>query len=140
MSFIWLGVVILLTFVECMTVGLTTIWFVVSALVSLLVSLAIDNFVLQFGIFVVLGTILLITTRPFLLKFLKTKEEKTNFDRIIGMEGIVTEEIAKNKIGEVKVDGKRWSAVSDRKIEKDSIVTILSIDGAKVKVKKVEEK
>ena len=128
MSYIWLGVVILLTLVECMTIGLTTIWFVVSALVALIVSLTNDNFVLQFGIFVILGIFLLITTRPILLKFLKPKkEEKTNFDRIIGMEGIVTEEISRNVIGEVKVDGK------------DSIVKILGIDGVKLKVEKVEE-
>lgn len=140
MSYIWLGVVILLTLVECMTIGLTTIWFVVSALVALIVSLTNDNFVLQFGIFVILGIFLLITTRPILLKFLKPKkEEKTNFDRIIGMEGIVTEEISRNVIGEVKVDGKKWSASSNKKIPKDSIVKILGIDGVKLKVEKVEE-
>lgn len=139
MSYIWLGVVILLTLVECMTVGLTTIWFVISGLVALLVSLAVDNFVLQFGIFVILGIILLITTRPLLLKFIKPKEEKTNFDRIIGMEGIVTEEINKNNVGEVKVDGKKWSAVSNKKIPKDSVVKILAIDGVKLRVEKVEE-
>ncbi len=139
MSYIWLGVVILLTLVECMTVGLTTIWFVISGIVALLVSLTVDNFLLQFGIFVILGIFLLITTRPLLLKFLKPKNEKTNFDRIVGMEGVVTEKITKNTIGEVKVDGKKWSAISDKKIEKDSIVKIISIDGAKLKVEKVEE-
>lgn len=139
MSYIWLGIVILLTLVECMTVGLTTIWFVVSALVALIVSLMVDNFVMQFGIFVMLGVFLLITTRPLLLKFIKPKEEKTNFDRILGMEGIVTEEITKNKIGEVKVDGKNWSAYSTKKIAKDSIVKILQIEGTKLKVEKVEE-
>ena len=137
MSYIWLGVVILLTLVECMTVGLTTIWFVISGIVALLVSLTVDNFLLQFGIFVILGIFLLITTRPLLLKFLKPKNEKTNFDRIVGMEGVVTEKITKNTIGEVKVDGKKWSAISDKKIEKDSIVKIISIDGAKLKVEKV---
>ena len=55
------------------------------------------------------------------------------------MEGVVTEKIAKNIVGEVKVDGKKWSAVSTKKIEKDSIVKIISIDGAKLKVEKVEE-
>lgn len=139
MSYIWLGVVILLTLVECMTVGLTTIWFVISALVALVVSLTTDNFVLQFGIFSILGVVLLITTRPLLLKFIKPKEEKTNVDRVIGMEGIVTEEIRKNMIGEVKVDGKKWSACSDHKIAKDSVVKILEIDGVKLKVEKVEE-
>lgn len=139
MSYIWLGVVILLTLVECMTVGLTTIWFVISGIVALLVSLTVDNFMLQFGIFVILGIFLLITTRPLLLKFVKPKNEKTNFDRIIGMEGVVTEKITKNTVGEVKVDGKKWSAISTKKIDKDSIVKIISIDGTKLKVEKVEE-
>lgn len=139
MSYIWLGVVILLTLVECMTAGLTTIWFVVSGIIALLVSLTVDNFMLQFGIFVILGIFLLITTRPLLLKFIKPKQEKTNFDRIIGMEGVVTEKITKSAVGEVKVDGKKWSAISTKIIEKDSIVKILSIDGTKLKVEKVEE-
>ena len=55
------------------------------------------------------------------------------------MEGIVTEEISRNVIGEVKVDGKKWSASSNKKIPKDSIVKILGIDGVKLKVEKVEE-
>lgn len=139
MSYIWLGVVVLLTLAECMTAGLTTIWFVASGLVSLLTSLVVDNFVLQFGIFVLLGIFLLITTRPLLLKFIKPKSEKTNFDRIIGMEGIVTEEISKNSIGEVKVDGKKWSAISDQKLLKNEIVKIVEIKGTKVIVEKVED-
>ena len=118
MSFIWLGVVILLTIAECISVGLTTIWF---------------------ALFVIVGTILLITTRPILIKFIKPNEERTNLDRIIGMEGIVTEKIEKNKTGEVKVDGKRWTAYSNQTIEKNSTVKILEINGVKIKVEKVEE-
>ena len=33
----------------------------------------------------------------------QTKEEKTNLDRVIGATGVVTEEIKKNHIGEVRV-------------------------------------
>ena len=139
MSFIWLGVVILLTIVECMTVGLTTIWFVLSGLIALILSLFVDNFALEFGIFVIVGTILLITTRPILLKVIKPKEERTNLDRVIGMQGVVTEDIKKNQSGEVKVDGKRWTAYSENEISKGDTVTILEINGVKVKVEKVEE-
>ena len=38
MMYIWLAIVILLTIVELMTIHLTTIWFVTSALVSLILS------------------------------------------------------------------------------------------------------
>ena len=54
------------------------------------------------------------------------------------MEGIVTEDISLTSIGEVKVDGKRWSAISEEELKKGTPVIILSIDGVKLKVKKVE--
>ena len=39
----------------------------------------------------------------------------------------------------VKVDGKRWSAISDKKIAVGEEVTVLEIDGVKLKVRKGEE-
>ena len=103
--------------VECMTVNLVTIWYIASAILALISSFIIDNFLIQFGIFAIVGTLLLITTRTTLKKLLKEKKERTNLDRIIGMKGIVTEEITKNRTGEVKVDGKRWTAYADKKIK-----------------------
>lgn len=133
---VWLIIVILLTLIEIATINLTTIWFVVSGIVALITSLFIDNYILQFGIFVILGVILLITTKPFLTKFIKEHKVKTNIDRIIGMTGIVTEKIGKNEDGEVKVDGKRWTAYADEKIKKDELVKVLKIKGVKIKVEK----
>ena len=56
------------------------------------------------------------------------------------MKGIVTESITKDSIGEVKVDGKKWSAYSDTNISKGEIVRVLSINSTKIKVEKWEEK
>lgn len=134
MQYMWLIISIILGVVEILTVNLTTIWFVVSALVALFVSFFIDNFLIEMSIFVILGIILLITTRPLLNKLIKVKKENTNLDRVIGMVGIVTEDINKNSIGEVKVDGKRWSAISDKGIKKDTNVKILEVNGVKLKV------
>ena len=139
MWYLWLGIVILLTIVEVMTSGLVTIWFVISGIVALLLSFIIDNFVIQFSVFVVLGIFLLVKTRSILEKKLITVKQKTNLDRIVGMTGIVTDDIDKNCIGEVKVDGKYWSAIAEEYIPKESVVKILEINGVKVKVKKVEE-
>jgi len=72
------------------------------------------------------------------MKRLGKSNEKTNLDRVVGMQGIVTENIEPLKVGEVKVDGKLWSAVSDILIEKDEVVEIVSIDGVKLNVKKAE--
>lgn len=139
MFYAWLFIIILLGFIEVITINLVTIWFVASALVSLVLSFFIDNFLIQFGVFVILGIILLVTTRSWLNKVIKPKNYKTNLDRVVGMQGIVTEKITKTKAGEVKVDGKRWTAISNEMIQVDSIVKILDIDGVKLKVEKWED-
>lgn len=134
----WLVVVVLLAIIEASTVNLVSIWFVISGLVALIVSLFTEAFYIQFGVFVLLGIILLVITKPAMNKMLKEKETKLNLERILGMEGIVTEEIEKNKIGEVKVDGKLWSAVSDVKIPVNSVVKAISMEGVKLVVEKVK--
>lgn len=138
MFYFWLGVVIFLGFIEVITINLVSIWFVVSGIIALIISFITDNFVIQFGTFVVLGTILLITTRNTLERKL-VKKEKTNLDRVVGMIGIVTEEISDNIVGEVKVDGKKWSAVSKQSLKVGDKVKILKINGVKLEVKSWEE-
>jgi membrane protein implicated in regulation of membrane protease activity len=134
----WLIIIVILAIIEFSTVNLTTIWFITSGLVSLLISFITDNFYIQFSVFVILGVILLITTRPFLVKWLTPIREKTNLDRVVGMEGIVTEDILPNRIGEVKVDGKKWSAKSEKKLKVDEIVIVEKIEGVKLIVRKKE--
>mgnify|MGYP000152631551 FL=1 len=137
--FMWLIIILFLGFIEAITVNLVTIWFVISGIVSLILSFFINDFIIQFSVFVILGILLLITTRSWLNKVFKINKYKTNLDRVIGMQGIVTEKITKNSPGEVKVDGKRWMAVSDKTINVDNDVKILEIDGVKLKVEKWED-
>lgn len=137
--FMWLIIILFLGFIEAITVNLVTIWFVISGIVSLILSFFINDFIIQFSVFVILGILLLITTRSWLNKVFKINKYKTNLDRVIGMRGIVTEKITKNSPGEVKVDGKRWMAVSDKTINVDNDVKILEIDGVKLKVEKLED-
>ena len=138
MVWIWLSIVICLALIEILTVNLTTIWFVASGLISLVLSVFIDNYLIQFSVFVVGGVLLLIFTKKYLVNNFTVKDVKTNLDRVIGMEGIVTEDISKNNPGEVKVDGKRWTAISNKSICKGKIVHIKKIEGVKLIVE--EEK
>lgn len=135
MFYFWLILVIFLGIIELITVGLVSIWFVISGIVAMILSFFIDNFVIQFGVFVILGVVLMLFTRKTLEKYFP-KPIKTNLDRVVGLEGIVTEDIRKDSVGEVKVDGKRWSAIADDEIKVGSIVKILHIDGVKLKVEK----
>lgn len=135
----WLIIIILLTILEAVTINLVSVWFIVSGIVSLFLSFVIDSFYIQFSIFVCLGLVLMLLTRPYLVKKLAKKKVSTNLDRVIGMEGVVTEEITKFKIGEVKVDGKKWSAMANEKIKVGEEVIIDKIDGVKLIVRKEEK-
>ena len=55
------------------------------------------------------------------------------------MQGIVTEKITKKIPGEVKVDGKYWTAFSEETINVNESVEILEINSTKLKVKRMEE-
>lgn len=139
MNLFWVILILFLAIIEVLTVNLVTIWYVASAIVALIISFFSKDFTLQFAVFVILGTIFLVTTKKTLDKLVKSKNEKTNIDRIVGMEGIVVEEITKNKLGAVKVDGKVWSASSNITIKENCIVKVLEINSTKLIVEKVRE-
>lgn len=133
---VWFIIFLLLLLIEIFTVNLVTIWFAIGALASLTSTYFTDNVIIQIVVFVVVSILMLIILKPLTKRF-KTKHViATNLDRVIGMEAIVTEEISKNKVGEVRVDGKKWSAVSNETIPKDAIVIVQKIEGVKLIVKK----
>ena len=136
---LWLILVFFLIVLEACTVNLVSIWFIISGIVSLFVSIFCDNFLIQFAIFVLLGIFLLLTTRKFLKRYIKPNKEKTNLDRILGEVAIVTDAILKNAVGEVKVDGKRWSAIAKEEIQVGEEVIVEKIDGVKLIVRKKEK-
>lgn len=136
---VWLIIIFSLIVLEVSTVNLVSIWFIASGIVSLIISIFYDNFLVQFAVFVLLGIVLLLTTRKFLNRLIKQNNEKTNLDRIIGATAVVTEDIVKNNIGEVKVEGKRWSALAEEEFKIGEEVIIEKIDGVKLIVRKKDE-
>lgn len=139
MSSVWLIVFVALVVFELATVNLVSIWFAVGALASFTVSLFLDDPTVQIGTFVIVSFISLVCTKSVVRKIRKGEPVRTNLDRVIGQIGIVTEDISKLNPGEVKVDGKRWTAISNKKISAGSKVEILSIEGVKLSVKEVKE-
>lgn len=135
----WLIFFIILVIIELITVNLVTIWFALGALITSLVSLYTTDTVILLAFFVITSLLLLILTKPVVEKLKVKKVVATNLDQVIGKTGIVSVPIEKDKIGEVKVLGKTWSAYSDKEISKDKKVKILSISGVKLKVEEKEE-
>ena len=106
----------------------------------MITSLITNSIIIQLIVFVIVTVISLLSTKKIVKKLRKKEKIPTNLDAVIGKTAIVTEDILPLEGGEVKVAGKRWSAISEDKILKDSKVIVEKIDGVKLIVKKKEEK
>ncbi|MFI3208660.1 MAG: NfeD family protein [Eubacteriales bacterium] len=136
----WLIVFVVLLLFEIVTMGLTTVWFAGGALIAALASNFITSEPIQIIIFLVSSIILLVLTRPFALKYVNRKVEKTNAESIIGTDTIVIEDIDElHGTGKVRVNGIEWSAknaVTGEVIKSSEVVTIMGIQGVKAIVTK----
>ena len=138
MIYIWIAIIILALVVEALTAGLTSIWFVPAAAVCIVLELCKVNQGAQILVFLLISLILVICFRK-LSK--KSRHVATNVtDMVIGGEAVVTERIDPSaETGEVKIDGKRWSA----RLEDGSCaeigehVEVLHISGVKLICKKL---
>ena len=139
---IWLIIAGVCLIGEIMTTGFLVFWLSIGALLSMIVSFFTDNVIIQTTVFVISSAILIFATKPFVKKFAKTKDVKTNAYSIIGKNGIVTADIDSiNSKGQVKVDGETWSAVGkdDIDIQKGTEIEVLEIKGVKAIVKPVNK-
>ena len=59
MLYIWLLIVVLLGILEVITTNLISIWFVISGILTMIISLFTDNLYIQIGVFVIVGVILM---------------------------------------------------------------------------------
>lgn len=135
----WLIIFIFLIFVEIATVNLVSIWFAIGAIASCILSIYVDNLIIQLGCFVITSTICLILTKSIISKIKNHKITPTNLDRVIGDVGIVTKNIDEFNNGEVKVDGKTWTATSKETLKVGTKAKIVSINGVKLNVKSIKE-
>ena len=136
MLFVWLGLLALFLIAEFATVQLTTVWFALGALVSLLLAaFGVDNVAIQIIVFALVSLVSLILTRPLVKKWMNRRTQPTNADMVIGEEAVVTEAIDNAQAkGLVKVKGAVWSARSadDRQIPIGATVTVKAIEGVKL--------
>ena len=139
---IWLVIAGVCLVIEIMTTGFLVFWLAIGALISMIVSLFTNSILIQTAVFVISSAILIFATKPFVKKFAKTKNVKTNAFSIIGQNGIVTKEIDSiNAKGQVKIDGETWSAVGkdDMDIPKGTEVEVLEIKGVKAVVTPIKK-
>ena len=135
--FIWIVFAVFMLICEALTSQLVSIWFVLGAVAAAVTCIFTDSLLIQTVVFVAVSLIALIATRPLAKKYINSKKEPTNSDRLIGRVGIVTADIVNiSGEGQVNVDGKIWSAKSadGREIKSGANVRITAIEGVKLVV------
>lgn len=141
MTIFWLAAIVIFLIIEAATVGLVTIWFAIGGAVALILELFGAGVWLQGVVFVVVSGAVLAFARPYAMKFINSTKKPTNADRVIGMIGVVTEDIDNIAgTGAVAVDGKVWTARSadGSKLSKSTYVKPVSIQGVKLIVEQVK--
>jgi membrane protein implicated in regulation of membrane protease activity len=140
-QWIWVALVIIFALIEVFTLGLTTVWFAIAALIMVFLSFLKISLPVQTLIFLAISALLLIFTRPVAVKKFKIGREKTNVDSLIGKHVLVTKKISEFEKGEVKVSGLIWA---DRSEQNTEIVAgtkceVLRIEGVQLIVRPLSE-
>jgi membrane protein implicated in regulation of membrane protease activity len=138
MLYIWIGIIIAALIVEALTAGLTSIWFVPAAVVCIILELFKVPQAIQITAFLIFSLVGVLFLRKFSKKSTHVATNVT--DMVIGGEAIVTERIdSLEETGEVKIDGKRWSARLENggTAEIGDHVEVIRIVGVKLICKKL---
>lgn len=140
MAVVWLIAVAVFLVVEAIVPGLVSIWFAIGSLAALLAAMLHAKIWLQVVWFLLISVAALALTRPLAQKYVNSRTQPTNADRILGKECVVREPIDNVQgTGAVAVDGKVWTARMDTDEQTAAvgeIVVAQRIDGVKLIVEK----
>lgn len=137
-AILWIIAAAVLAIIEALTLGLVCIWFAGGAVGAAIAAMLGASPIVQVVVFLGVSIVLLALTRPIAGKRLNDKTEKTNVDALIGQTGIVEEKITQYKTGQVKADGKVWTAACESgEIDEGTVVVIKSIKGVTITVEEV---
>ncbi len=125
---------------EIITVGFLLFWFGVAGLITMVVSFFTSNIIIQSVVFLVTSVILILSTKPFVKKFVNKETIVTNVNSLIGKKAIVIQEINNLQgTGQIKISGEIWSAQNetDSIISENQEVEIIKVEGVKLIVKQI---
>ena len=140
---LWLILLIVFLIVEFATMGLTTIWFAVGAVVATLLALVHAPLWLQIIAFLIVSGVTLVFTRPIAVKYFNRDRVRTNVESLVGREAIVVSEIDNLQgIGRVTVGGQEWSARTAQNgitLAVGTVGIVKAIDGVKLIIEERKE-
>ena len=133
---VWLVVFVAALGTELATEQLVSVWFCVGAVVSGILAACKVEFIVQIIVFVAVSVAILVIAKTTFAKNLNGRNQKTNYDAIIGEEILITETVVPKGIGAGKVRDVVWTVVSDNEIEAGEFAVVKEIRGNKLVVEK----
>ncbi len=107
----WIVLLIVFLVIEFITVGLATIWFAGGALAALILAALGAGIAWQIAAFFIVSLLLLIFTRPFIVKYVKPNRVRTNYESAIGKQVLIKEKVDNLAgTGTADLDGQEWTA------------------------------
>ena len=131
---IWLGISISLLLLEILRKKLNLAYLIFAAILVLTLTKLIDNFLIQFIIFVGLGLILHLYHDK-----ITNKIELIYKKDMLGRKAKVVKAIKKGKVGIVKINKIKYKAISLNEIKENSIVKIIDVSEFILRVEKVNK-
>lgn len=139
-GWMWLAVLLLALVVEATTDQLISIWFIPSAIISIVLDFCTVPILWQALVFCVSAILGIVFLRRLIMNAKRDANTKTDLDTIVGEKCVVTERIDTFAgCGQAKVKGQVWSARGlnvDDVFETGEILHIVGIEGVKLICKK----
>ena len=139
MVFVWLVIAVVLGIFEAATVALVSIWFAIGAVAAMVPAYFNAPFWVQILVFILVSALCFVFTRPFFKKIIRVNKQPTNVDRLVGQEGVATDDIENIECrGKVFISGLTWRARSEtgELIPQGAVVAVKKIEGATLVVKR----
>ena len=128
MEIVWLVGAIIFAVIEFIVPGLISIWFAISAVITIFFSMIVEKVLYQGYFFVVVSVLLLLITRNYCKKIRSQKNDKV--DRITGTV-VEIKEIDERGNYIIYLDGKHWLGKSETLLNVGDKAKILKIEGIK---------
>ena len=139
MFWIWMAAALIFLILELTTPGFVFACFVVGAIASGIYGYFFpEAYYWQIGLFVFVSIILLPMTRSLAKKITKPSPQKSNIDALIDQVALVTKEIDPDLGGQVRIEGEKWIARAEQKIEVNTKVRVIKVSGTRVHVEPLD--
>ncbi len=138
-SICWIVAIVVFAVVEASTAVLVSIWFAGGALAALVASLFGATVSVQVLVFLTVSAVCLLALRKIAVRNMKLGNGRTNLDRIIGQEVIITETVDNiNRQGAANINDVEWKVRSEtgELISAGERATVTDIEGVKLIVRK----